>query len=150
LIGSLLQVALLAFLPISEIRGALPYGVLVCGLPFWPVVLVGFVCNILPYFAVTWGSNWILKLLCRFPWVNRVWNRLVVNAQRRFRPYSRWGKWGLIAFVGIPLPFTGVWTGSLVAFLAGLKMRESAPFVFTGLVIASMIVSMVVLFGQSL
>ncbi len=145
-----LQVALLAFLPISEIRGALPYGVLVQGLPFWAVLLVGFSCNLIPYFAVTLGSTWLLRLLCNISWVERVWNRLIISAQRRFRPYSKWGKWGLIAFVGIPLPFTGVWTGSLVAFLAGFKMRESAPYILTGLIVSSVIMSLIVMLGQSL
>ncbi|HPU08182.1 MAG TPA: small multi-drug export protein [Candidatus Atribacteria bacterium] len=146
----LLEVALLAFLPVSEIRGALPYGVLVRDLPFFWVVAVSFICNLLPFFLVMFALNFFLKFLLRWEWFSNFWSKYIMEAQNRFKNYEKWGKWGIMLFVGIPLPFTGVWTGSVVCFLAGLPWRESFPFILGGLVIATFLVSLATLGGNYL
>ena len=64
-----------------------------------------------------------------------------------------YGFWGLVLFVGIPLPGTGAWTGSLVASLLHMKIRKSFPAILLGIVIATIIMSLLsygllgVLFG---
>ena len=49
--------------------------------------------------------------------------------------------WGLVAFVGIPLPGTGAWTGSLIAALLGIRFRKAFPAIVLGLVIATFIMT---------
>lgn len=49
--------------------------------------------------------------------------------------------WGLVLFVGIPLPGTGAWTGSLVASLLGIKFKKAFPAVLLGIVMATVIMS---------
>ena len=49
--------------------------------------------------------------------------------------------WGLVAFVGIPLPGTGAWTGSLIAALLGIRFRKAFPAIVLGLVIATVIMT---------
>ena len=146
----LIEVALLAALPISEVRGALPYGVLVGKLPFFWVVIVSFIFNLLPFFLVMFALSFFLKFLLRWEWFSGFWSRYIIKAQNRFKNYEKWGKWGIMLFVGIPLPFTGVWTGSIVCFVAGLSWRESLPFVLGGLVMATFLVSLAVLGGNYL
>lgn len=146
----LLEVALLAALPVSEIRGALPYGVLVRKLPFSWVVVVSFIFNLLPFFLVMFALSFFLKLLLRWEWFNNFWSKYITRAQNQFKNYEKWGKWGIMLFVGIPLPFTGVWTGSIVCFIAGLSWKESLPFVLGGLAIATFLVSLAVLGGNYL
>ncbi len=52
--------------------------------------------------------------------VSRFYDRYVLHARRKSRKYvEKWGVLGLVIFVAIPLPMTGVWTGGLVAFLLG-------------------------------
>ena len=51
--------------------------------------------------------------------------------------------WGLVLFVGIPLPGTGAWTGSLLAALLGMKFKKAFPAVLLGIVLASVIMSIV-------
>jgi len=148
LIGELLEVALLAFAPVSEIRGALPYGVLFRGLPYPLVLAVSFFCNLLPYFLVMFLLSWLLEYFSRFAWFRSFWDNFIQRTQKRFEPYKKWGKWGILAFVGIPLPFTGIWTGSVVCFLLGLSFQESFPYILGGLVSASLIMSLVVFIGS--
>ena len=51
--------------------------------------------------------------------------------------------WGLVLFVGIPLPGTGAWTGSLLAALLGMKFKKAFPAVLLGIALASVIMSIV-------
>ena len=51
--------------------------------------------------------------------------------------------WGLLLFVGIPLPGTGAWTGSLIAALLDIKFRKALPAVYLGLVLAVTIMCVV-------
>ncbi|HQD32841.1 MAG TPA: small multi-drug export protein [Candidatus Atribacteria bacterium] len=150
MVQELLEVALLAALPVSEVRGALPYGVLVRNLPFSWVVIVSFVFNLLPFFLVMFALSFFLKFLLRWKWFSNFWSKYITGAQNRFKNYEKWGKWGIMLFVGIPLPFTGVWTGSVVCFLVGLSWRDSLPFILGGLAMATILVSLAVLGGNYL
>jgi uncharacterized membrane protein len=51
--------------------------------------------------------------------------------------------WGLVLFVGIPLPGTGAWTGSLIASLLGVKFKKAFPAVILGIAMATVIMSIV-------
>ena len=56
--------------------------------------------------------------------------------------------YGLIIFVGIPLPFTGVWTGALASYLFGLSQIKSSIAIIFGVIISSFIVTSISLFGN--
>ena len=55
---------------------------------------------------------------------------------------KKYGKWGLFLFVAIPLPGTGAWTGSLVASLLRMKIKDSIFPIFMGIVTAGLIMSL--------
>ena len=55
---------------------------------------------------------------------------------------ERYGFWGLALFVGIPLPGTGAWTGSLVAALLHMRFRKAFPAILVGIAIATIIMSL--------
>jgi uncharacterized membrane protein len=150
MIASLFKVALLAFLPVSEVRGAIPYGVLGARLPITLVLPVALLGNIVPYFLVMYLLQVALKLFCKMEWFDRLFERYTEGVKRRFKNYAQWERWGILFFVGVPLPFTGVWTGSLICFLGGLSLRESFPFVLGGLLLATGIVTVVTLLGYNL
>jgi len=62
-----------------------------------------------------------------------LYERYLDAVRRRGRPYvDRYGIPGLLVFVAIPLPGTGVWTGSLLAYLLGLAWRRTAPTLLAG------------------
>ena len=59
--------------------------------------------------------------------------RYIGRVRRKAHPYvERWGFLGLVVFVAIPLPGTGVWTGSLAAYLFGIGKREAIPALIIG------------------
>ena len=61
---------------------------------------------------------------------------------------TKYEKWGLLLFVGIPLPLTGAWTGALVASMLNMRLKNSLPAIFAGVVMASVIVTLISLFGN--
>lgn len=146
-----LLVFLLAMAPISEVRGAIPTG-LVLGLSFWKVFLISLLGNILSVF---------LLLLLLDPLTNFLNER-----SKKFRKFSKWlfsrtrkkinkkiekyEEIGLLIFVAIPLPFTGGWTGAIGAFLLGFPFKLSFILVSTGIVIAAIIVSILSFSGVAI
>ncbi len=145
-----LIIALLSFSPISEIRGSLLYWMSQPVIPFWQALLISMIFNLLPFFVVMLLLSTILSFFLRFQWFNSLWNKVVVGTRKKFQKYEKWEQLGLALFIGVPLPITGVWTGSLVCFLMGWSIKKSFPYVLLGLIIASTLVSTIILSGKSI
>ena len=60
---------------------------------------------------------------------------------RKSEKVKRWRNWGLLAFVAIPLPGTGGWTGALIAALLDIRIKNSFPIIAFGILIANLIMS---------
>ncbi|MDR2740779.1 MAG: small multi-drug export protein [Treponema sp.] len=139
--------ALLSFLPVSELRGAIPFAV-ANGIPwYWAYpfaaglnALVAPVCWI---FLST-----LHKLFLKMTWYRRFFDRFVERARAKLhRGVEKWGWLGVAAFVAIPLPITGAWTGTLGAWMLGLSKRRTLPAVILGVAGAGAIVTAVVILG---
>ena len=55
---------------------------------------------------------------------------------------TKYATWGILLFVGIPLPGTGAWTGALVAAMMNMRMKYALPSIFGGVILASVIMSL--------
>ena len=80
----------------------------------------------------------------------RILDWLFNRIRRRGRIVERYERIGLVLLVAIPLPFTGAWTGSIVAVLLGLKFRHAFLSIFVGILIAGAIVTGAILLGWTL
>jgi len=143
-----LWVVMLAMLPISELRGAIPLAIGIYKLnPYASIPLI-VAANFLPV-------PFILKFLGpveRFLRKWKFWDKLMTRIFERTRIKTRksiekWESLALILFVAIPLPVTGAWTGSLAAYLFGLDFKKSLLCIFIGVVIAGAIVTTAVMAG---
>ena len=146
-------VFLVSMVPLIELRGAIPYGV-VYGLPLWLTYIIAIAGNILPVpiiylFArrvLLWGKD--KKLIGRFFTFclekgEKAGRKLQAKAGRGLY-------WALLLFVGIPLPGTGAWTGSLIAAMLEMRVREAFPPIALGVVTAGIIVAVVTYGAASL
>ncbi|MDN5358267.1 MAG: hypothetical protein PWP76_110 [Candidatus Diapherotrites archaeon] len=90
--------------------------------------------------ALAYGL-WILELLIRkIPIIRDLWERYVNSARRRVRPYvEKYGAPGVILFVAVPLPGTGVWTGSIAGYLLGIEPKKLMIYTTIGGIIANII-----------
>ncbi len=144
-----LHVLIIAMLPIIELRGALPYGVLLLKMPILKAVILSVVGNMIPAPFIVYLSKKILDKMLASP------NEKIVKFAQAIehRGFSRSAKiekytfWGLVVFVGIPLPGTGVWTGSLIASLLVLDPKKSLLAVLLGTIMAAVIVSVLIKMG---
>jgi len=143
---------LLAMAPISEVRGAIPAGVLAFGLPFWNVFFVSLLGNLVSVFLLllllepvsvflSKKSKFFKKL------IDWIFERTRKKVNSRVEKYE---KMGLVLFVATPLPFTGGVTGSIAAFLLGIPFKKAFSLISFGVLIASVIVSFFTLSGMAL
>jgi len=130
---------LLTIAPISELRGGIPWGV-AHGLDPWLVVPLCIACNILLFFPIVWVLDLFHdRLFSRWKLFNFYLRRVRRLSERLV---ERYGYWGLAIFIGIPLPWTGVYSGTLLAWALDVPRRKALLAVSVGVVIAAVLVSL--------
>ena len=145
--NNLLYAAILSLLPISELRGGLPYAYLT-GSPIWLayVVCVGanFFVGPITFLFLDTAHKWLSK----WGFYEKLFSLFIARVRRKTSHLiEKYGFWGIAIFVAIPLPVTGAYTGTIAAWLFGLDKRKSLLAVFVGVCIAGLVVSAVIYFG---
>ncbi len=138
---------LLSVLPISELRGAIPYalahGMSALAAYFYCVILNALVGPFVYGFLSS-----INKLFLKAGWYQKLFDRIVERARTKVHAkVERFGYWGVMLFVAIPLPVTGAYTGALGAWILGLNARKTFLAVLGGVVIAGIVVTIISYFG---
>jgi uncharacterized membrane protein len=131
-------VLLYSILPISELRGGIPIGILRYGLDPLPTFFVAVIANALIFFPIFFALHLFYdKVLFRIP----LFNKYLDNLRKRGKPkVEKYSFWGLTLFVAIPLPITGAYTGTILAWLLGMDWKKAFPAIGIGVVIAGIIV----------
>ncbi len=146
-VNTLLVTIALSFLPISELRGAIPFAV-ARGAPLLEAAAIAVACNALVGPVALVFLETFHKLLYRWSFYARVFDRFVAKARAKVKEkVERYGYLGIMLFVAIPLPVTGAWTGTLGAWILGMGRRKTMLAVAAGVLIAGAIVSLIVGFG---
>ncbi len=135
---NLLLMALMSMLPIIELKGAIPVGLAV-DVPLWAAFSICFLCSSLP----TPFLLLLLKPIMRFcrehiAFMHRFFEWLVERSMKHADKIERYEYWGLFLFVAIPLPGTGIWTGSLLASLFDLDWKKATLMIVAGNLIAGL------------
>ncbi|HAK46877.1 MAG TPA: ligand-binding protein SH3 [Spirochaeta sp.] len=146
-IRTLLVTAAFTLLPISELRGAIPYAVINGIHPlfayFFCVILNALLGPLVYLFLDS-----LNKLFYRINWYRSLFDKLVTRARHKVSSkVDKYGYLGIMLFVGIPLPITGAYTGTLGAWILGLNRKKTCLAVAGGAVISGIIVSLLVYFG---
>ncbi len=141
---------LLGIIPISELRGAIPYAYF-NGAPLWLSFLLGVLSNAMVPFIGFLFFNTLHTLLDKWTFYHNLFEKTVARARRKVgEKVSKYGLLGLMLFVAIPLPITGAWTGTIGAWVLGLDRKKSILFILLGVLIAGIVVSTVVYTGASI
>jgi uncharacterized membrane protein len=127
--------------PISELRGGIPLGILHYGLDPLFTFFIAVIANALIFFPIFFALRLFYdKLLYRIP----LFDKYLDNLRKRGKPkVDKYGFWGLILFVAIPLPITGAYTGTILAWLLGMDWRKAFPAVGLGVIVAGAIVLLI-------
>jgi len=136
-----IKVFLISMIPIFELRGSIPIGVHRYKLPYWKVIPISIVGNMFPIFFILLFFDFVTKIFFKVPFLKKILEAIFARTRRKTAVIKKYEEIGLMLFVAIPLPITGAWTGSLAAYLFGLKFWKSILFIFLGVCIAAVVVT---------
>ena len=137
-----LIVFLISMVPLIELRGAIPYAV-GFGLPIVPSILVALVGNMLPVPFIFLFARRILEWGKDKNYIGGFFTWCLEKGEKGGRKLeAKAGRglyWALLLFVGIPLPGTGAWTGTLAASILNMDFKKSVVYILLGLLLAAAI-----------
>ena len=137
-----LFVLLVAASPVVELRGAIPLGLLVYGLPLWQVFILAIIGNMIPILLLPVLGVLVQELSLRSVFFKKLFIWLFDKTRKRHaKMFELLRNFALVLFVAIPLPFTGVWTAMLAAFVFGIPFRKAFPLILFGVIMAAVIIS---------
>ena len=131
-----LTVFFVSMVPLIELRGAIPYGV-IFGLPLWSTYIIAIIGNMIPVPFIFLFARKILEWGADKPVIGK------------FFTAGRGLFIALLLFVGIPLPGTGAWTGTLAASLLDMDFKESVLACMGGVLLAGCIMGVLSTLGIS-
>ena len=138
-----LIVFLISMVPLIELRGAIPYAV-GFNLPLFPSYIIAIIGNMLPVpfiylFArkvLIWGKD--KKIIGKFfTWCLNKGEKGKEKLKNSKGPY-----YALFLFVGVPIPGTGVWVGTLAASILDLDFKKSVVSIMAGVILAGIIMGL--------
>ncbi len=142
-----LIIAAISATPVIELRGAVPVGINVLRRPWWGVLPMAIVGNMLPVpFILLWLGP-LSRGLMRFRAGRRFFDWLFARTRRKTAGIEKYETLGLAVFVAIPLPATGAWTGAIAAFLLGVRFHHALGSILLGVLVAGVIMTVLSLLG---
>ncbi|MBZ0264764.1 small multi-drug export protein [bacterium] len=132
----------IAMLPVAELRGAIPWAITLGDLPVWRAVVFSIIGNMIPIPFILILLGPVSNYLSRWRVFDRFFQWLFARTRKRSNALEKYEALGLILFVGIPLPITGAWTGSVAAFLFGIPLKRSLLYIFIGVCMSATIVTL--------
>lgn len=137
--GKELIVFLISLMPILELRGGLIAAALL-GLNIVPAFIICIIGNLLPIPFILWFITPIFNKLKKTKHLSKFVNKIEKKALSKKDKIEKAEFWGLFFFVGIPLPGTGGWTGSLIASLINMNKKKAMLAITCGVLLAGLIV----------
>lgn len=133
-----LIVLIVSMLPVIELRGAIPLGVSL-GLSPYLATSLGILGAFVPAPIIILSIRFVFRTLERIRPFAVLIEKIIHGSVSKQEKVKKYGFWGLILIVAIPLPGTGVWTGSLAATLMDLRLKKALPAIFIGNLIAGLL-----------
>ena len=141
-----LLVFLISMVPLIELRGAIPYAI-GFGLPLLPSYIIAIIGNMLPMPFIFFFARKVLEWGQDKPVIGKFFSWCLEKGhkggEKLQQKAGRGLYWALFLFVGIPLPGTGAWTGTLAASILDMDFKKSVGAVVSGVVLAGVIMGIV-------
>lgn len=141
-INPMVIVIIISLLPILELRGGL-LAASVLRIPYLTALPGCIIANILPIPFILLFIKKIFQWMRRWKKFGRLVDKLEEKAMSKSDQIEKYEFWGLVLFVGIPLPGTGAWTGALIAALLDVDFKKAIVAIFLGVLLAAAIMSVV-------
>jgi len=139
-LGKSVTVFIVSMLPIIELRGGLIAAALL-DLSLPKAFIICFLGNIIPVPFILWLIKKIINLMGKTKLFGGFINWLNKKVENKKGQIEKYGFWGIVLFVGIPLPGTGAWTGSLIAAMLDMDKKKSFLAATIGVLLAGVIMT---------
>ena len=136
-----LYIILISMVPIIELRGALPVGIAM-GLEWYYVFIACVIGNMIPVPFILLFIRKILRWMKTVPKLHSVAEKIEAKGEKNKHRVLQYAFFGLVLFVGIPVPGTGAWTGALIAAMLDMRMKNALPAIFLGVLLAGTIMTL--------
>jgi len=133
---------ILAMLPISELRGAIPYAITIGHMSWQKAYVISVIGNFVPVIPIVLLIGPVSERLRRVRAFDRFFDWLFARTRRKGQMIERFEVLGLMLFVAIPLPVTGAWTGAVAAFIFGVRNSRAFPAILAGICLAGVVVTL--------
>ncbi len=135
-----LMVLLVAAMPVAELRAAIPLGISLGMNPIHAMVL-GIVGSAIPVPFLLFFLKPIFVFLRKSTYWRKIVDKITNRTLKKSTQIQKYKALGLLLFVAIPIPSTGVWTGSLAALLLNIRIKHAFMAILTGNIIAGIIMT---------
>lgn len=129
--------------PLVEQRGAIPVGIIGYHINPWTVFFVSLLGSFVPSPFIYFFFNKIFAWMKTIKQLNKFTSFVDKKIQHGSKSMEKYKEIGLITFVGIPLPTTGLWTGTAIAAFLGLDFKKSMVCVFVGGILSAAIITFI-------
>ena len=135
----------ISMVPLIELRGAIPYSQVV-GLPLLPSYIICIIGNMIPVPIIFFFARKVLEWGCDKPIIGKFFTFCLEKGHKggeKLKAKAGRGLfWALLLFVGIPLPGTGAWTGTLAASILDMDFKSSVLACMGGVLLAGIIMGL--------
>jgi uncharacterized membrane protein len=138
---------IMAILPVGELRLAIPVSITIFHLPWYQAFILSVIGNLIPVPFLLLFFEAVSKLVQKTQVGKRFIDWLLKRTARHVGSIQKYKLVGLAVFVAIPLPFTGAWTASLIAYVMGIKFWPAFLSILVGVIGAGIIVTILTLLG---
>ena len=138
---------LIAMIPISELRAAIPIGIKVYHLSIWSAYIWSVLGNLLPMILILLILQPVADFLSAHLRIfHKFFDWLFEHTRKRgAKKFEKWGEFAVFILTATPIPLLGGWTGPLAAFVFNIKLKKSIPLVILGCMAAGVIVTILTL-----
>lgn len=141
-VGKYILVFIISLMPILELRGGLIAAALL-GLPPVPAYIISIIGNLIPIPLILWLLDYVFDFMKK----HNILKKFVLLCERKGNEkkdkIEKLGFWGLVLFVGVPLPGTGAWTGCLIATILRMDKKKAFLAAALGVIMASIIMMLI-------
>ncbi len=140
-----LKIIILSMLPVTELRGSIPFAISMQMNP-WTTYVFAIFGNMIPVPILLLFFNYMEKHLFKHNILNNTYIKLIEHTRNKSSDkIEKYKELGLILFAAIPLPGTGAWTSSLIAYLFNLNFKKSFLCILLGILISGFVTTLMCL-----
>lgn len=137
-----LKAMIISAIPIIEVRGAIPIGLSFGMAPFYTLVLC-YIGSMIPVPFILLGIRPVFNALGKVKWIGKILDHLSTRSMKKSKNIQAYGFAGLVLFVAIPLPGTGVWSGAMAASLLNMRIKSSLLAIAIGNLVAGTMITLI-------